>query len=331
MAKKTLNQVKLGVFVMAGIAFLVLLLYVIGKNQNMFGDTFLLKARFENVHGLMKGNNIRFAGIDAGTVKDVEVLNDTTIEVNLLVKTGMQKFIHKNATVNIATDGLMGDKIINIEPSREVAPLVAEGDILFATEGTDTDAMLRMLNKTNRDIAIVASELKKTIQRVNQSKALWEVLDDPSLPANLRYSLGKIKTTADNLNSTIIDLNTIVANVKDGKGSLGKIIRDTAIAMDIDEAIQKLKGVGVSADSLAGKINSFISTVDYQINNGTGTVNALLNDKQIREQLNMSMENIEKGTKSFQENMEALKSNILFRGYFKKLEKQKKAEMAKNY
>ena len=91
MAKRSINTLKLGTFVIAGLGFLVMLLYVIGKNQNVFGNTFMLKARFENVHGLMPGNSIRFGGIDAGSVKKIEVLNDTTIEVTLLVKSKMKK------------------------------------------------------------------------------------------------------------------------------------------------------------------------------------------------------------------------------------------------
>ena len=148
MARKIINRVKLGVFVLAGLGFLILLLYIIGKNQNMFGSTFILKARFDNVHGLMPGNNIRFAGIDAGTVRSIKVLNDTTIEVSMLVKNKMKGYIRKNATVSISTDGLMGNRLLNIEAAKRPAALVDEGDILLTTQGPDTDEMLNVLNST---------------------------------------------------------------------------------------------------------------------------------------------------------------------------------------
>ncbi len=79
MAKRVVNNVKLGIFVLGGLLFLVFLLYMIGKNRNMFGNTYVLKARFENVSGLVAGNNVRFSGIQAGTVKKVKILNDTTL------------------------------------------------------------------------------------------------------------------------------------------------------------------------------------------------------------------------------------------------------------
>ena len=104
-----ISNVKLGFFVIAGLLFLILLLYMIGRNESMFGDYFRLKARFHNVQGLNSGNNIRFSGIQVGTVKKVKILNDTLIEVDLLIESKMKNYIHKNAIVSITTDGLMGN------------------------------------------------------------------------------------------------------------------------------------------------------------------------------------------------------------------------------
>ena len=70
MAKKqTISNLKLGAFVLAGVAFLILLLFMLGKNQNLFGNTYILKATFDNAQGLLVGNNVRYSGIQVGTVK----------------------------------------------------------------------------------------------------------------------------------------------------------------------------------------------------------------------------------------------------------------------
>src|SRR6476620_6245056 len=172
MAKTILNNARLGAFVVAGLAFLILLLYMIGKNQNLFGKTFVLRARFDNAQGVVAGNNVRFAGINAGTVKSVHILNDTTIEVTMLVKTKLKPFIHKNAIASIGTDGLMGNKLVHIEAGKTSAPLVEENDILQGDSGVNTTEMLKVLDVTNRDIATIASELKGTVQRINNSTAL---------------------------------------------------------------------------------------------------------------------------------------------------------------
>lgn len=117
MAKKTINTIKLGVFVTAGFLFLILLLYMIGKNRNLFGPSFILKAQFENVQGLVPGNNVRYSGIEVGTVKRINILNDTVMEVVLVVSDKMKTIIRNNAVVSIGSDGLMGNKVINISCS----------------------------------------------------------------------------------------------------------------------------------------------------------------------------------------------------------------------
>jgi len=72
MAQKLINNARLGVFVLSGLAFLILLLFMIGRNKSLFGSTYLLKANFENVQGLIPGNNVRYSGIQAGTVKRIK-------------------------------------------------------------------------------------------------------------------------------------------------------------------------------------------------------------------------------------------------------------------
>ncbi len=130
MAKKIISNVKLGVFVLAGLLFLVILLYMIGKNRNLFGSNYVLKARFENIQGLVAGNNVKFAGIQAGTVKSINIINDTLIEVTMVIEKRMSKIIHKNAIASISTEGLVGNKVLNITPSKIPAELAVENDIL---------------------------------------------------------------------------------------------------------------------------------------------------------------------------------------------------------
>lgn len=329
MEKKTIDNIKLGTFVLAGLLFLVILLYVIGKNMSLFGDTYMLKARFENAQGLVVGNNVRYAGIQAGTVKEIRIMNDTTIEVTLTVEKRMMTIIRKNAVVSIGTEGLVGNKVVNILPRRRMAPFAEEGDILLARRSVDTDEMLQTLSQTNNDVAVIAANLKITVQKINTSKALWELLNDQSIPANFRTSVGNIRTATANAGKMVNNLNDIVMDVKNGKGSVGAILRDTSFAKNLNEAIVKIKSVGDSVDSLSNEINKVVAGIKQDVNTGKGPANAILKDSSIVQKLNKSLSNIEKGTDGFNQNMEALKHNFLFRGYFKKLERQKADELKK--
>ncbi len=323
MAKQTVNNIKLGVFVLVGLLFLVILLYMIGKNRNLFGDTYILKARFENIQGLVSGNNVRFSGIQTGTVKRIKILSDTVIEVTMIIETRMKKIIRKNAIVSIGTDGLVGNKVVNIIPSRQPASLAEEGDILSSKKSVDTEEMLQTLSKTNNDVAIIASELKSTVQRINSSSALWEMLNDKSIPQDLRMAVADIRKATAKAGSMVDNLFTIITDVKNGKGSAGVLLTDTAFSHNLNEAVLKIKSIGDAADALAAEITKMIKGFQHDLNSGSGTAHALLKDSLMAVKLNTSLENIQKGTEGFNQNMEALKHSIFFRGYFRKLDKKK--------
>lgn len=327
MAKKqTTSNVKLGVFVLAGFAFLILLLFMLGKNQNLFGNTYVLRASFDNVQGLLVGNNIRYSGIQVGTVKKIKIVNDTLIEVTMNIENRMQPVIKKNAIVSIGTEGLVGNKVVNIIPSGQQGPIAKEGDILLSATTIDTDKMLQTLSKTNDDVAVIAEGLKITVERINNSSALWSLLDDPSLPKNVRLSIENIRLATVKASHTMDDLATIVEDIKEGKGSVGSVLKDTFYAQNLNDAILKIKSAGSKVDSIAAEINEVVVDIKYDVNEGRGPINALLKDSAIMIKLNTSLDNIQKGTDGFNQSMEALQHNFLFRGYFKKLERKKAKE-----
>ncbi len=326
MTKRIINNVKLGLFILAGLLFLVLLLYMVGKNRNLFGDTYLLKARFENIQGLVAGNNVRFAGIQAGTVKKIAILNDTVIEVSMIIDTKMQTIIRKNAIASINTDGLVGNRVVNIVPARSPGLLAEEGDILVSRKAVATDDMLQTLYKTNKDVAVIASDLKTTVQRINNSSALWALLNDKTIPEDLKISVANIRLATGKAGNMANNLDDIITDVKNGKGSLGAILTDTSISKNLNEAILKIKTVADEANALAGEINKLAAGIQQDVNNGKGPVNALLRDSMMVIKLNTSLDNIQKGTDNFNQNMEALKHNFLLRGYFRKQEKKKQAQ-----
>ncbi len=326
MARQTVSNIKLGAFVIAGLLFLILLLYMIGKNENMFGNTFRLRAHFGNVQGLTAGNNVRYAGIQVGTVKKVNILNDTLIEVVMLIETKMKQYIRKNAVVAIGTDGLMGNRVLNISPSVNPAPLVEANDILPVKKTAEVDEMLQTLARTNEDVAVIAAQLKNTVNRINNSAAVWDILNDKSLPQHLRASLLNVRSATAKAGLLVSDLQGLVSNVKEGKGSLGAIITDSSFALRLQEAISRISQVGKDADSLALAVRTLTENLQYDVEKGRGPARTILKDSVLAKNLQVSIQNLQKGTEGFNDIMEALKHNFLFRGYFRKLEKQKEKQ-----
>ncbi len=322
MKKREINTVKLGFFVMAGLLFLIVLLYMIGRNSNLFGATYTLKARFTNVQGLVAGNNVRFAGIQTGTVKRIQVVNDTVIDLTMVIDEKMNKIIRKNALVSIGTEGLVGNKVVNIVPSGEESPLAKDGDFLQTKQAVNTGEMLQTLFNTNNTLGEITAGLKLTIQKLNSSEALWTLLNDKSIPLHLRASLANLHTATGNASAITEDLYEIVNNVKEGKGSVGQLLKDSSLAGKLDQSALRIRNASERADSLLYELNSIIAGIRNDLNEGKGTISVLLKDSATAQQLKTSLENIQKGTDGFNQNMEALKHNFLFRGYFRKKERK---------
>lgn len=310
MSESTNSNIKVGLLVLAGLTLLVATLYVIGKNENMFGSHFALRARFRNVNGLMKGNNIRFSGIQAGTVKEIRVLNDTTIEVTMWIDEVMRSYIHRNALAAIGTEGLIGNKVVNIIPVDERGDPAQEGDLLPVQRAVDTDEMLAMLDRTNRNIAEITEGLKATVARVNNSTALWGLLNDRGLASDVRASLAHIREASAQAEAMAEGLHGLVEDVRGGKGSMGQLLEDTGFSVRLTAAVEKIRVAGEDLGA-AGRQARELAT----------SANTLVKDSLLQVRLGASMENIRRGTEAFSQDMEALKHNFLLRGYFRRQEK----------
>jgi phospholipid/cholesterol/gamma-HCH transport system substrate-binding protein len=324
MQKQTADSVKLGLFVLAGLFLLIFALYLLGKNRNLFGSDLVLKTHFKAVNGLVSGNNVRFSGIEVGGVKDVVLLNDTLIEVTMNIDKKMKNIIRTNAVASLGTDGLIGNRVVNISPGKGVAPFVQEGDLLLSKEEINTDEMLQTLRRTNDNVAVITEELLVTIHRINTSGQITELLDDRSLSANLKASLVHLRETTEKASALMSAANETFGLVSKGQGTLATLLTDTTLAVELRQAVQQIKTVEASAERLVNDLDAIALSVNKDLNQGPGTVNAVLKDSLMADNLRQTIENLEKGTAAFNVNMIAMRQNFMFKGYFKKLEKEQK-------
>lgn len=324
MQKQTFDAVKLGIFVLTGMLLLILTLYIVGKNKDLFGASFDLKTRFQDVSGLVSGNNVRYSGIDVGSVSDIVFLNDTTIEVTMSIDKKMRGYIRSNAVASLGTDGLIGSRVVNISPGIGDASLVSGGELLPSKEDINPQVMLQTLRRTNENIAAISEELLVTVHRINTSSQLTELLEDQSLSANLKASLVHLRETTEKASALMSSANETFGLVSEGRGTLATLLTDTTLAMELRQAVQQIKTVEESAGQLANDLDAIAVSVNKDLNQGPGTANAVLKDSLMADNLRRTIENLEKGTAAFNENMIAMRHNFMFKGYFKKLEQEQK-------
>src|SRR5579872_2004111 len=310
-AIKPYNNIRLGALVLSGLLLFIGTLYIIGKNEHFFGSNFELKARFTNVAGLITGDNIRFAGIQAGTVKRINLLDDTTIEVTFLIDNSLRPFIRKNALATIGNEGLMGNKVINITPVSGPSEVAHPGDLLAVAPLSGTDEMLAKLAKTNNNIELISEDLLFTIRRFNRSAGLWAILDDAGLARRVHASLEEIDQASANASAITADIRSIIADTKKGKGTIGSLLRDTALVFNLTQAAERIHSASVHADELTATLEATMQDLQHSIAEGQGAAHSLLKDPAMTEKINASVENIRLGTAAFNEDMQALQHNFL--------------------
>ncbi len=328
MAEQKGNNIKLGVFVLAGLFVLILTFYIIGKDNNLFGANFKLKVRFTDLNGLTVGGNVMFSGLQAGTVKSTELLNDTTVEVTMQINSKVKTYIHKNALAGIGTEGLMGNKVINITPTRGFSAIVEDGDLLKAHETANMDEIIATLSKTNNNVASISKVLKGTVLRIDTSDIL-KLFDDKSIGVSLKSSLQNIHKATNNANKMMGGLNTLVAQIKNGKGTAGLLLTDNRMAANLKNAMVNIKAASINANNMTIQMDEMVKKLNHDLTTGKGPVHTLLTDSVISNNISKTIENLQKGTDGFNQNMEALKHNFLFRGFFRRQTKQKKKDEAK--
>ncbi|MBI2271127.1 MAG: MCE family protein [Bacteroidetes bacterium] len=319
MENEKIRNIKLGLFVLAGTLLLIIALYLVGSKRELFSSTFRVSARFYNVSGLMPGNNVRFAGIDVGTVKSVEIVDDSSVVVDMVIEKKLKQYIKKNAIASIGTDGLMGNKIVNINSSTGEAAAIGDGDVLKTLRPIETDEAMRTLNFTNDNLAGITADMKKITQKINSSRAMWKLLSDTINTDNFKQIILNLRTASMNTMNITADAKGVMSDVRAGKGTVGSLLTDTMISVQLKSMISGLNSTGQRLDSLANDLNKVVS----RANKGNGALNTILSDTAFSNNLNRSIKNIEKGADGFNQNMEALKHNFLFRNYYKKLEKKK--------
>lgn len=328
MKNRSINNAKVGAFVLAGVAFLILTLYMIGKNRNLLGTTFTIKAKVSNVNGLVPGNNVRFKGIDVGTVKSITVESDTTIIVSMLIDEKMKPFLKRNAIASIGTDGLMGNKLININSQPGESETVRAGEVIGSRYPVETDEMLRTLNTTNDNIARISRNLYEITEKLNRSESLWTLLSDTVITQDLKLAVKEFKQAGSNTAGLTRDARLVVQKFDKGQGIANRIFTDSTLANELALSVQQIQ----DASAKTSKMMQDLQVMVDNLKAGQGTAGLLLADTALRNQLSNSAFNIQQGTERFNQNMEALRHHALFRGYFKKLEKEeeKDAKTEKN-
>ncbi|MBK6967502.1 MAG: MCE family protein [Bacteroidales bacterium] len=197
-------KVRLGLFVAGGLALFILAIFIIGKQKNLFNPVFKLTTTFYNVSGLQVGNNIRFSGINVGTVDNISIINDSTVRVDMLIRQDVKKFIKSDCEVAIGSEGLIGDRLLIITQGSNEAPLAREGQELFSTEPVETDAIMASVEASAAYAEVITQQLSEIMIKINSgSGTLGRLISDSTIAENLNQTIVNLKKSSKGLDENM--------------------------------------------------------------------------------------------------------------------------------
>ena len=320
------QKIKLGLFVITTGILLVSALYFIGRKQNIFGSTFSISAVFRNVSGLKIGNNVRYSGINVGTVKRIVMVNDTTICVNMSIESDILEHMRTNAKAVIGSDGLVGSMVVNIFPGSRDAALLKPGDTLESIRKINKNDMISTLKVTNGNAAALSAELLRITTSLNEGQGtLGRLLNDEEMGADLKTTIKNLKKVSGDATSVVEDLQGVISDIEFEESLLYVLVNDTVAAEQFRSILIHLEEASHEIDNAAKNLNAVLS----EVKEGEGAFNHIMTDTVLVNDIDETVKNIKEGSVLLNENLEAMRHNVLFRGYFKKQEKKERKEAKK--
>ena len=347
------KSIKLGLFISIGITILILGIYIIGLRQSIFGTSLNVRGIFTDVRGLQIGSNIRFAGIDIGAVRNITIINDTSILVDFMLDKDVKKFIRKDSKAVVTVTGLLGNKVVNIMPGSFNSEIIEEGDILPTDQGVEISDILQELEKSSRNTTAVTRNLVDITDKVNRGEGIFgQIFADTVFSQNLdrigantaeltdnfaaiteqivnEYGLighllsdtslvKELNQVSDNLTIASENLMNIAEKINQGEGIFGKAFTDTSFLQNI-----------VQTSARTREATKNLAEITNQIKEGKGFINKLLTDSTFSDSISIALENLNRGIIEVQEASDAVEKSWLIRLFSGSKKKERKMRKQK--
>ncbi len=266
MKKKVNYKARLGIFISLGLAVFLFAIYFIGEKQQLFRTTFRVTGIFRDVAGLQAGNNVRLSGINVGTVENVSIVSDTSVQVVILIDEGTRQFIKKDAIAGIGSEGLMGNKVIVISPGTGGKMMIENNDIIATSQPMDIDDMWKSLKTTIDNTSSITGDLAKISTNIESGKGtIGRLMMDKTWRENFETTITNLKEgsegfkvlmdrsgeidsimfamrlTMESAASITKDLAGITSSLQSGEGTIGRLLMNSSAAENFDSTMINLK------------------------------------------------------------------------------------------
>ena len=321
------RAVIVGIFVFLGVAIFIITVLTLGSQKKTFGNFVKVKSFFENVNGLQKGNNIWFSGIKVGTIQEINLIANSKVEVNMNIEEKSAQFIRKDARAKLSTDGLIGNKIIEIYGGTVQSPQIETGDVLANDTLLSTDAMMKTLSENNDNLLAITTNFKMISNKIAEGKgSIGRLLTSDELADNLNNTILTVKNASQNLERLSANVTAYTSRLNDQGTLANDLVTDTIVFSKLRTTVSSLQDVANKSKQVIDTLQTAGNILNKGLQNKNAPAGMLLGDEKTAAGLKTTLENLQSASKKLDEDLEALQHNFLFRRFFKKKAKKDKEE-----
>jgi phospholipid/cholesterol/gamma-HCH transport system substrate-binding protein len=277
--RETAVKFRVGLFVLLALATFLGGVYALGARARLFEARYTIHADFTEVGGLVEGATVRLAGVQIGRVSAVNLPPQPggKVRVDLTIGRRFSDRIRKNSVARIETQGLLGDRIVEITVGDASAPPVAPGEVLASRDPADFGRVIAAGAETAKNVAALADALRETADQINKSKMiedaastvnkLGRVVDQVERGRGWAHTLLYEEPIAlRRVNELIATTQTLVERVEKGQGAAGVLVspESTASAKRFVAAMDRLSAMVEQPDREQGLLPGLLFDPKYK-------------------------------------------------------------------
>jgi phospholipid/cholesterol/gamma-HCH transport system substrate-binding protein len=259
------QKLRVGVFVLIGLGVFLAMIYALGARARLFEPRFTVHAEFTEVGGLVEGATVRLAGVQIGRVSGVHLPPQPggKVRIDLTIARRFGDRIRKDSVARIETQGLLGDKIIEITVGTAAAPPVRPNELLASRDPFDIGKVMDESAQVVKNVGALAESLRETAQGLNQSRLIDEVTATVKSARKVTDQVARIVNEVEGgkgwahaliyeepvalrrVNELVASTQTLLDRVQRGEGAAGVLTSEqsTAAARRFVAAMDKLSRV----------------------------------------------------------------------------------------
>lgn len=311
--------IRIGIFVVLGGAALVVGIFLVGKEEGLFRESFHVSAYFNTIEGLRTGASVRMAGVDVGIVDRITISPENNkVRIDLKLRTTARNFLKKDSYASIEQEGLVGSKFVSLSVGGSASEDVADGDVLLSKEPFRLTAIIEDTQGMIENARRATDEVTKFLAAVNAGKGtLGKLVTDDEAYQAMKRATAQADSSLRRTAEEFANIPKFISGVSENLYGVTKSI--DRVVLDVDSTIIYAKDILAS------------------INQGKGTLGGLITERDMYDSMLVIVrkgvamaEEARDGASRFNENMEALRHNWFFKGYFEDRGYWDKEEYEKN-